>query len=97
MNDIQYDGKFKYNEAIASTYDSDREKEQHWVLENEYIENFLSTINNSKILDIPVGTGRFLKYYHSNEIIGIDISLDMLNQSEQIVSTLEHNKIKLQL
>lgn len=35
---MNYDGYSKYDNLVANTYDQDREKEEHWVKEGEFIE-----------------------------------------------------------
>lgn len=77
---MNYDGYYKYNDNIANSYDLDRQEEEHWKLENIYVEKLYRDINLSTLLDLPAGTGRFFQYYRKVEkIIGIDISNNMLN------------------
>lgn len=76
--------KQNYDEVIAKNYDSDRENEDHWSRENEYIANYFSENVGNTILDVPVGTGRFFKYYPSQvNIFGVDISPHMIEQARE--------------
>jgi ubiquinone/menaquinone biosynthesis C-methylase UbiE len=89
---MKYDGYIKYDEKIANNYDVDRQEEEHWKLENTYIEKFYKNRQLSTLLDLPVGTGRFLKYYENvNTLIGIDISDDMLNIAKEKTKSLQSN------
>lgn len=73
-----------YNKEVAASYDQDREKEEHWILENKFIETYFQINQYKKILDIPIGTARFLDYYPtSSTIIGVDISADMLEKAQE--------------
>jgi ubiquinone/menaquinone biosynthesis C-methylase UbiE len=52
------------------------------------VQNFLKSIpKGSKIIDIPVGTGRFFPSYeeHQFEVTGLDISQEMLDVASQKV------------
>ncbi len=89
---MNYDGYFKYDNNIANSYDLDRQEEEHWKLENVYIENLYNCINIMTLLDLPVGTGRFLQYYGKVEkVIGIDISDDMLQVAMKKADKLSSN------
>jgi ubiquinone/menaquinone biosynthesis C-methylase UbiE len=81
--------KIAYDKTVADTYDSDREVENHWQEENNFILNYFSGSTYLKILDIPIGTGRFAEYYPRNaKIVGVDISTDMLEKSKNKVKKL---------
>jgi len=93
---MTYDGYIKYDENVANSYDTDRQEEEHWMLENTYIKNFYKNLQISRLLDLPVGTGRFLEYYENvNNIIGIDISDDMLNIAKEKTKNLQSNILLL--
>lgn len=73
-----------YDKEIAMCYDQDRENEEHWILENKFIETYFKTNQYKRILDIPVGTARFLDYYPaSSAILGVDISTNMLEKAHE--------------
>lgn len=77
-----YDGYHKYGAAEARNYDADRESEPLWALENAYVARCLSGRSMQRLLDAPVGTGRFFDYYDGvAEIVGLDVSDDMLAQA----------------
>lgn len=88
MNQVEamYDGLNKYDEQVARNYDSDREKEEHWHEENSFIREYFAGRSEGAILDIPVGTGRFLPMYPSTmDVYGVDVSSQMLGMAEQRV------------
>jgi Methylase involved in ubiquinone/menaquinone biosynthesis len=77
-------GAAKYVGQVAEGYDAKREQSPKWQLEQRIIEVMLSDLGaGASVLDCPVGTGRFLKFYAGKglEFIGADISGDMLVQS----------------
>lgn len=81
---MSYDGYSKYGLGEASEYDAVRESEPLWHAENGFVERFFSTRRVTRVLDAPVGTGRFLPYYrHVGQVVGIDVSPDMLAQSRR--------------
>ena len=80
----QQNGAGKYHGPIAEGYDAKRESDPKWVCEQRVIEGMLADLPaGSTILDIPVGTGRFLPFYQAKgfQFVGADISGDMLVQS----------------
>lgn len=81
MQTNSYSGESAYTRDIASSYEEDRKVEEHWHDEQCYAERLIREIPaGSRVLDIPVGTGRFFEYYQANDIhvVGIDISESML-------------------
>ena len=82
-----YGGYHKYDGPVARTYDQTRQHERHWIEEARFIEQYFRSRSVSQILDIPVGTGRFLRYYrHVDKVIGVDISDEMLAEAAKKVS-----------
>lgn len=83
-------GKKAYIDEIAATYEEDRKSEHLWHIEQVYMEKVISLLpEESSILDIPVGTGRFLDIYQkkNNHVVGVDVSQAMLNEAcNKIVS-----------
>lgn len=74
----------KYHGDMAATYDARREQSPGWQREQRTVERHLSTLpTGSRVLDVPVGTGRFLEAYgrHGLDAIGVDISSAMLAQA----------------
>jgi ubiquinone/menaquinone biosynthesis C-methylase UbiE len=93
---MDYDGYIEYNKHVANSYDVDRQEEIHWMLENSYIQTLYKNLHISTLLDLPVGTGRFMQYYENvKNIVGIDISEDMLNIAKKKALQLPY-KILLQ-
>lgn len=77
-------GARKYEGAVAEGYDAKREESPKWKAEQEIVEKYLDDLPSGDwVLDIPVGTGRFLPFYHSKGLLvkGADISGDMLNMA----------------
>lgn len=75
-----YDGYTKYDAQQAATYDSARESEAHWHAEAAFIASYLARAGATRLIDVPVGTGRLLSAYEAAKAIyGVDISSDMLN------------------
>jgi hypothetical protein len=69
-----------YFDSVASSYEQERKDTEQWKKEQEIVESYLNEIKPNRVLDIPVGTGRFFGSY---ETVGIDISLDMLEEAEK--------------
>lgn len=79
-----YPGESAYTRDIASSYEQDRKDEGIWRQEQGYAEKLIQAIpDGSRILDIPVGTGRFFEYYQARDIrvVGMDISESMLAEA----------------
>jgi len=84
-----YDGYYKYDRHVAATYERDRQHELHWQKEDEFIAGFFAGRSVKRLLDLPVGTGRFLQHYGDVEhVVGVDISEDMLAQARAKVASL---------
>jgi len=79
-------GNKAYYNDIATNYDKDRIIEPIWNEEQSFISNYISERESgSTILDVPVGTGRFIDIYLKKKmhVIGIDISDDMLSEAQK--------------
>lgn len=77
-------GKKAYTYEVASTYEEDRRSERIWHVEQAYMEKVVRLLpDGSSILDVPVGTGRFLDLYqeHGSQVVGVDISESMLDEA----------------
>jgi SAM-dependent methyltransferase len=84
-----YDGYVKYGPDEAATYDETRTDEALWHFENDFIKEYFCNQHPSRILDAPVGTGRFLHYYpRDSYIVGLDVSEHMLHRAKQRLSEL---------
>jgi 2-polyprenyl-3-methyl-5-hydroxy-6-metoxy-1,4-benzoquinol methylase len=70
-----------YLGEIASTYLHDRAGSVLWHEEHIYFSRLIRLLpDNLRVLDVPVGTGRFVPFYElkSWKLTGVDISDDML-------------------
>lgn len=77
-------GADKYHGAVAEGYDAKREESPKWKAEQRIIEDMLSDLPPaSHVLDVPVGTGRFLRFYERRGyfVEAIDRSEDMLREA----------------
>ena len=75
----------RYAGETAEAYDSRREQTERWAREQKAVETILRELPHGlAILDVPVGTGRFIELYQQlgMQATGIDISLDMLAQAK---------------
>lgn len=76
----------KYVGAVAAGYEARRTSAVKWQAEQRLVERWLSEVAEAagerdvSVLDIPVGTGRFLQAYqrYGFAATGIDVSDDML-------------------
>lgn len=71
----------KYAGAMARNYDRDRESSPKWQFEQRAVETTISRLGPVRtLLDVPVGTGRFLSFYraHGIDAEGVDLSRDMI-------------------
>lgn len=78
-------GARKYTGTVATGYDAKRVESPKWAAEQAIIESIIDALpNGSTILDVPVGTGRFIPTYERNEHNwhGADISEDMLREAD---------------
>lgn len=81
--EAQY-AKDKYQGEVASGYDARREDKPKWHRENELVREFLTGLpRDTSVLDVPVGTGRFLSLYEELgfKALGLDINEDMLAEA----------------
>ena len=83
-------GADKYTGDVAAGYDKKRESQKKWHDEDRIIKEYLSDLPSmTKILDIPIGTGRFIPYYQERkfQVIGADVSSDMLAEASMKVES----------
>ena len=80
----------EYEGVSASRYDDLRTGDPKWEREQEIVTGYMKSIAGPKsaVLDIPVGTGRFLPLYSSLgcSVVGVDVSADMLAEAEKLRS-----------
>lgn len=67
-----------YTQNDARTYDRDRDVEPLWHAENAYVSELVHGVGARTVLDVPVGTGRFLAFYAGARVTGVDLSDAML-------------------
>ena len=82
-------GKEAYTGVIAEKYEEDRVCESIWDKEQEYVAGFIASLSGSEtILDLPVGTGRFLPLFGAKglRVIAADISTDMLAEAKRKIA-----------
>lgn len=75
-----------YKGEAAAEYEKLRQRNRKWKKETAIVQRIISGLDlGTLILDIPLGTGRFLPYYQKKGIrtIGLDISMDMLRQAKK--------------
>ena len=80
----QQGGAYKFHGNEAEIYDADREDTDKWRVEQKIIEDWLSELpEGTRIIDAPVGTGRFLRHMIDRKLqfVGIDIQFDMRAQA----------------
>ena len=76
--------KDRYYGSLAATYDRERVSTPLWIREQEAVQRLLGEVERgSSVIDVPVGTGRFLADYHERglQVTGLDASTEMLAQS----------------
>lgn len=86
---IPMGGARKYVGDVAKGYDAKRKESLKWKAEQIAIENIIDDLpNGSKILDCPVGTGRFVEVYERNDhqVMAVDLSEDMLKETHHKIT-----------
>jgi len=75
----------RYLGEAADRYDAEREQTARWKREQDAVREMLHSLPRGvSVLDIPVGTGRFLEFYRDCQLsaTGLDVSPDMLHKAE---------------
>lgn len=89
----------EYQGSEAQGYDDRRTRDAKWQAEDAALAELLAVAAPapSTILDIPVGTGRFIPHYVSGNhtVTGADISQDMLDESRAKLATIDGHHISL--
>jgi ubiquinone/menaquinone biosynthesis C-methylase UbiE len=92
MENAPYDGYYKYDRDVAQTYNQSRQNERHWVQEDRFVGMYIQSRYVEDLLDLPVGTGRFFKYYAGvRRVTGVDISEAMLTKAKEQLALLPNN------
>lgn len=74
----------KYFGKVADDYETKRADKPKWIQEDLTLKQLLSDWpEGTKIIDCPVGTGRFIPYYRQRnfEVVGVDVSHDMVKKA----------------
>jgi ubiquinone/menaquinone biosynthesis C-methylase UbiE len=91
----------RYRGKRAQTYDLDRENQPEWRAEHEAVANLLAGLGGAgtAVLDVPVGTGRFLTIYRDLgwRAVGIDASDEMLSQAMEVAGSLAMEDVVLRV
>lgn len=90
---MNYHGPYSSREAEA--YDRDREAELLWHVENQYLAELIRRTSAKSVLDVPIGTGRFLDLYRHRHIVGIDLSDAMLKEASNKAARCLENEVVL--
>jgi len=90
----KYHARSGYQGKTAELYDRKRSKRKKWKREMAVLQALAAQFEpGASILDIPLGTGRFLEFYNEGRhtVYGIDISRDMLQKARDRVLALDSN------
>jgi len=82
-----------YQGSIVSDYEARRATQASWHKEARVLDSFLEQLDlapGTRVLDVPIGTGRFLETFMRRRfhVIGRDISADMVAVSRQRATAL---------
>ena len=96
MSNAGYDGATKYDAAVATSYERDRIGEAHWQAEQDCVARYAATHPLGAVLDLPVGTGRFLETLAAAKAyVGVDISEPMLAEARARATALKLTQVHL--
>lgn len=94
-----YIAKSKYRGEVAGHYVERRSGSRKWRREHDILTSILDRLpKGMSVLDVPIGTGRFLGEYSArqHDVIGVDVSSDMLAEAENASRGLDnHNALLL--
>ncbi len=79
-----YPARLHYRGDVADRYVEERSDDRKWQLEQEVMARLIGELpRGTSILDVPLGTGRYLPFYERGEhrVIGLDISADMMRKA----------------
>lgn len=83
-----------YHGERAKQYDSVRTQQASWHAEQEGVAEALRGLKNiGEVLDIPVGTGRFFRFYKDMgmQVTGLDVSKEMLSEARHLATSIGLN------
>ena len=84
----------KYYDDMCHTYEDLRANTYKWLREQKIVHDFLTRFpRGTKVLDIPIGTGRFIEFYEKFDfaLTGVDISDHMLEKAKNKPKILNAN------
>ena len=93
-----YPARSRYKGSVAKGYLEGRIHDPRWQREQDVLEEFLRRISaGSAILDIPLGTGRFIEFYAGlrHTVYGLDVSRDMVAQARMEAATYRASLVPL--
>jgi ubiquinone/menaquinone biosynthesis C-methylase UbiE len=96
MKKKAYAARTTYKGEMAADYDKRRSKRKKWKREMAAVEAIVSGFDTgASIVDVPMGTGRFLPFYTKGRhpVLGLDISMDMLQQAAGKAKMLENSGV----
>lgn len=100
MPSDDYYAKGKYSGEIARRYDAMREAAgDRYKAEDDLIGGYIASLPlGTTVLDAPVGTGRFLRFFAARKctVYGVDISQDMLEIAAEKAGNID-TEINLQI
>ena len=85
MSHSDQSAEVAYTASVAAAYELDRRGERIWQLEQDHLERELEDApRGARILDIPIGTGRFIPIYKKLgvQVLGVDIAPAMLAEAK---------------
>jgi thymidylate kinase len=86
----------KYTGKVAEEYDEKRQDQPKYLDENAIIERWLGELPpGTKVLDCPVGTGRFVAFHeeHGFNVICMDLSQEMIEQAQKKGSVVKNDYV----
>ncbi|MCW2307980.1 methyltransferase domain-containing protein [Rhodobium gokarnense] len=83
----------RYYGSVVSEYDKARAKTERWWKEDAAVRKYLEKHKTASVLDLPVGTGRFISAYKALEmkLTGIDVSDAMLDRAREFAEELDYH------
>lgn len=79
-----YSARQHYRGDVAERYNDERVGDLKWELEQKVMARLIGELpQRASILDVPLGTGRYLPFYErgGHRVIGLDVSGDMMRQA----------------
>jgi SAM-dependent methyltransferase len=87
-----------YHGDVARGYLEKRLKQPYWHVEQRVVEELLDRLPRGiAVLDVPVGTGRFVEMCHARDlaVTGLDISQDMLDVARETLGADAYDRCRM--